>query len=118
MEDNFQKFLSAEIIPASFLVYRELLFTASHGVKKPPTFFAEKYNLFVERSFEDGLGYYDFVGFQKGAFYFGLRMLTQGPKTDYSFVSVLGAPEDQKKHLISRALEIHLDDIFEFDHDN
>lgn len=109
------RFPAAEIQRISFLDFPQLLFSARHGIHRPPQHFADKFDLFVERSFEDGLGAYDFVGFQKGEYYIGLRMLISSPKKNLSFVSVIGAPHDEKKYLISQALGVGLGEILEFE---
>ncbi|MEP3891293.1 MAG: hypothetical protein ABJN69_12610 [Hellea sp.] len=99
--------------PASFLVFRELIGTALHVIKRTPEAIAEEYGLYVERSFESGLGYYTFVGFQKGEYYFGLRRFVESPVKTNSMVSVMGAPDGMKKGLIAEALNMDVSEVIE-----
>jgi hypothetical protein len=112
---DLEAFKKSKIEPASFLAFRELVFTARHGVNVTPEVIAERHNLWIERSVEDQLGYYHFVGFQKGEYYFGMRRLLDSPVKNTSMVSVLGAPPGMERLLISHALNINYSDIVELD---
>jgi len=97
--------------PVSFIDSPKLIGTASHGVFITPEEIAERFNLYVERSFSDQLGMYVFVGFEKDGYQFGCRRYLGSPEKHGSMVSVLNAETVEKQRLISEALGIEISEV-------
>jgi len=104
-------FAKRERHPISFLDFPQLVGTAAHGVYKTPKEIAETFNLYVEQSFDEQLGMYSFVGFEKDGIQFGCRRYFNSPKKHGCMVSCLGAVASEEIMLIARALEIDLQDV-------
>lgn len=67
--------------PISFLDFPQLVGTAAHGVFKTPEEIAKQFNLYVEQSFDDQLGMYSFVAFEKDGNQFGCRRYFGSPES-------------------------------------
>ena len=97
--------------PISFLDFPQLVGTAAHGVFKTPEEIAKQFNLYVEQSFDDQLGMYSFVAFEKDGNQFGCRRYFGSPEKQGCMVSILGAKASDERRLIARALEIKVQDV-------
>ena len=111
MSDHIEQSFKRERTPISFLDYPQLIGTASHGVFMTPEEVAETFNLFVEQSFDEQLGMYAFVGFEKSGRQFGCRRYFGSPKEHGCMVSVLEVEEGCKRELIAVALDLDIQDV-------